>query len=255
MLYVNPGPAGRTLTFNGRSVALLRIEGGKPGAGSSISTSIRGGSLLPQQRRQRSKPLLDRLDAEAEAFNQELTREYYLNGTGLKEELSIVPIFERYAHLFTRQTVDDVNAAPHDDERWAPLRAFVVEGYLENAAKSLSEQIAARETGDAAKWRGQEGPFSRAAGPHRQRGRRRASPEDRPPSDRAHGGAEPASRATLGRPTRRGTRARLRRITRRCARTSARWTSTIWRHRWSRSSGRARRPTGRRWDATWARWV
>lgn len=32
MLYVNPGPAGRTLTFNGRSVALLRIEGGKPGA-------------------------------------------------------------------------------------------------------------------------------------------------------------------------------------------------------------------------------
>jgi putative phosphoesterase len=32
MLYVNPGPAGRTLTFNGRSVALLRIEGGTPNA-------------------------------------------------------------------------------------------------------------------------------------------------------------------------------------------------------------------------------
>jgi uncharacterized protein len=32
MLYVNPGPAGRTLTLNGRSVALLRIEGGRPSA-------------------------------------------------------------------------------------------------------------------------------------------------------------------------------------------------------------------------------
>jgi putative phosphoesterase len=32
ILYVNPGAAGRTLTFAGRSVALLRIEGGRAGA-------------------------------------------------------------------------------------------------------------------------------------------------------------------------------------------------------------------------------
>jgi hypothetical protein len=114
---------------------------------------------LPQQRRSQPKPLLDRLDAEAETFNQELTREYYLNGAGLKDDLSIVPIFERHAHLFTRKTVDDVTAAPHDDERWAPLRAFVVEGYLENAAKTLSEQIAERETSDAAKWQRKKVPY------------------------------------------------------------------------------------------------
>ncbi len=32
ILYVNPGPAGKTLTFTGRSVGLLEVEGGKPRA-------------------------------------------------------------------------------------------------------------------------------------------------------------------------------------------------------------------------------
>ena len=106
-----------------------------------------------------AKPLLDRLDAEAEAFSRDLTREYYLNGAGLKEDLSIVPIFERHARLFTKKMIAALDAAPHDDERWPPLRAFVVEGYLENAAKSLSETIAARETSDAATWDGKEAPY------------------------------------------------------------------------------------------------
>ena len=106
-----------------------------------------------------AKPLLDRLDAEAEAFSRDLTREYYLNGAGLKQDLSIVPIFERHARLFTKKTIAALDAAPHDDERWSPLRAFVIEGYLENAAKSLSEAIAARETSDAATLDGEEVPY------------------------------------------------------------------------------------------------
>ena len=106
-----------------------------------------------------AKPLLDRLDAEAEAFSRDLTREYYLNGAGLKEELSIVPIFERHARLFTKKTIAALNAAPRGDERWSSLRAFVVEGYLEDAAKSLSETIASRETGDTATVDGKEVPY------------------------------------------------------------------------------------------------
>jgi hypothetical protein len=105
------------------------------------------------------RPLLDRLDAEAEAFGSALTREYYLNGAGLKEELSIVPIFERHPRLFTRRRIVALGAAPRDDERWWPLREFVVAGYLENAAKSLSEAIAARETGDTATWDGKQVPY------------------------------------------------------------------------------------------------
>jgi hypothetical protein len=105
------------------------------------------------------KPLLDRLDAEAEAFSRDLTREYCLNGAGLKEDLSIAPIFEQHAGLFTKRSVNALNRAPRDDERWPPLRAFVVEGYLENAAKTLSEAIAARETGDTANVDGKEVPY------------------------------------------------------------------------------------------------
>jgi hypothetical protein len=105
------------------------------------------------------RPPLDRLDAEAEAFSRDLTREYYLNGAGLKEELSIVPIFRRHARLFTRKMVAALDGTPRDDERRPPLRAFVVEGYLEDAVKSLSEAIAARETGDTATWDGKDIPY------------------------------------------------------------------------------------------------
>ncbi len=106
-----------------------------------------------------SDRLLDRLDAEAETFSRDLTREYYLNGAGLKEELSIAPIFERHAGLFSKKTLDALEKASADDERRAPLRAFAVDGYLENAAKSLSEAIAARETTDTAGWDGKEVPY------------------------------------------------------------------------------------------------
>ena len=108
--------------------------------------------------RQAKPVLLDRLDAEAEVFSRDLTREYYLNGAGLKEELSLAPIFERHDQLFSEDAVAALAAAPHDDPRWPSLRAFVIEGYLEHAAKLLSEEIAARETGDTVSWDGQEVP-------------------------------------------------------------------------------------------------
>jgi hypothetical protein len=114
---------------------------------------------LPAKRGTATDSLLDRLDAEAETFNRDLTREYYLNGAGLKEELSIVPIFERHAALFSKETLDALEKAPHDDSRRPPLRSFAVEGYLENAAKSLSETIAARETTDTTIWDGSEVPY------------------------------------------------------------------------------------------------
>ncbi len=114
---------------------------------------------MPAKRGPATDSLLDRLDAEAETFNRDLTREYYLNGAGLKEELSIVPIFERHAALFSKETLDALAEARLDDPRRQPLRAFAVEGYLENAAKSLSEAIAARETGDTTTWDGNEVPY------------------------------------------------------------------------------------------------
>jgi len=114
---------------------------------------------VPPRRSTATKTLLDRLDAETEVFSRDLTREYYLNGAGLKEELSLAPIFERHATLFAEDTVAAVQKAHTDDQRLPALRAFVVEGHLENAAKALSETLAARETADAATWQGREVPY------------------------------------------------------------------------------------------------
>jgi len=103
--------------------------------------------------------LLDWLDQQAEAFSGATNREYYLNYAGLKNDLSLAPIFERHAHLFRRETVERVVSAVADDARFASLREFVVDGYLEQAVKELTEEIAARETADTVTWEGEQLPY------------------------------------------------------------------------------------------------
>ena len=102
---------------------------------------------------------LDWLDGEAEAFSSATTREYYLNRAGLKDDLALAPIFKRHAGLFARPTVDRVVNAKTKDERWPNLREFVVDGYLDEAAKELTEQLAARETSDTVEWDGEQLPY------------------------------------------------------------------------------------------------
>ncbi|MGD0765568.1 MAG: hypothetical protein ABR978_04615 [Dehalococcoidia bacterium] len=114
---------------------------------------------MPPRRRTATNALLDRLDKETEVFSRDLTREYYLNGAGLKEELSLAPIFDQHAQLFAEETVAAIRRADSEDPRFSPLRAFVIEGYLENAAKGLSETLAARETADTTTWQEREVPY------------------------------------------------------------------------------------------------
>jgi len=102
---------------------------------------------------------LDRLDAEAEAFSNATTREYYLNYAGHKDDLALAPIFERHAGLFRRETVEAVVGAGSGDPRAANLREFIVHGYLDQAAKELTEQIAGRETVDTVEWDGEALPY------------------------------------------------------------------------------------------------
>jgi len=108
---------------------------------------------------QTSKQLLDWLDRQAEEFGTATTREYYLNYAGLKDDLALAPIYERHAALFERETVDKLLSAKARDERLRNLREFAVMGYLEQAAKELTEQIAARETADSTRWRGKDIPY------------------------------------------------------------------------------------------------
>jgi hypothetical protein len=106
-----------------------------------------------------SSSLVDRLDEAAEEFSRELGREYYLNGAGLKEDLVIAPVYERHGWMFARGTVDELRHLPPGDERYHALREFVVDGFLENSVKELTEAIAERETKDTIRWNGEDVPY------------------------------------------------------------------------------------------------
>lgn len=103
--------------------------------------------------------LLDELDREAEAFVGAVDREHYLNGAGLKDDLELTPIYERYPRLFERETIDELGQADPNDERYPELRRLVVEGFMDNAAKEIAERLAARETRDTVEWDGEQIPY------------------------------------------------------------------------------------------------
>jgi len=96
--------------------------------------------------------------AEAEAFLSALDREYYGHFSGLKEEFEIEPIYARHAALFTREAVERLRAeAPRE------LVKFAAEGYIEQAVKELSAELARLEAALEVEVDGETYPFRQAA--------------------------------------------------------------------------------------------
>lgn len=85
---------------------------------------------------------------QVEPFQSELNEEYYLNWAGLKEEMQAAAVFERYAHLFSREAVDLIQAEFEDahgtdDQRPVGyLRAFCTLGHVEHSVRTLSDKVA-----------------------------------------------------------------------------------------------------------------
>jgi hypothetical protein len=103
--------------------------------------------------------LLDELDREAESFDGAVMREHYLNLSGQKDDLELAPIYRQHARLFARETIDELRSADAGDERFPELRRMAVEGYLEQAASEITEEIADRETKDTVEWDGEQVPY------------------------------------------------------------------------------------------------
>jgi hypothetical protein len=106
-----------------------------------------------------ARAFLDWLDEQAETFSGATTREYYLNYSGQKDDLALGPIYRRHAALFRRETVERVLAMGSRSPRVRHLREFVVDGYLEQAARRLTEEIARRETADSVEWKRKRLPY------------------------------------------------------------------------------------------------
>ena len=96
--------------------------------------------------------------AEAEEFMSAIDREHYLHFAGLKDEYEIEPIYERHARLFGREAVDDLRA---EDNR--VLLKFAAEGYVEQAVKDLSAELARLEASLEVELDGETYPFRQAA--------------------------------------------------------------------------------------------
>jgi len=109
----------------------------------------------------------DRFQDQAERFLIEMEREYYLVGAGRKEQMEIAGIFEAYPGLFSLEAVQ-ARLQEHRGAGGSPtaryLATFAADGYLEDAVKSLSEEITNRELAATVVWDGQELPYLQVRG-------------------------------------------------------------------------------------------
>jgi hypothetical protein len=115
--------------------------------------------------------------AQAEEFLSAIDREYYLHFAGLKDDFEIEAIYTRHAALFSREAVEGLRGGES-----RTLLKFAAEGYVEQAVKELSAELARLEAGLEVEVDGETYPFRQAAvvqANERDAARRRALDEAR----------------------------------------------------------------------------
>ncbi len=101
---------------------------------------------------------VDEYRAEAETFLTAIDREYYEHFAGLKDDFEIEAIYDRHARLFSVEAID----ALRDGDSRALLK-FAAEGYVEQAVKELSAELARLEASLEVELDGQTIPYRQAA--------------------------------------------------------------------------------------------
>jgi hypothetical protein len=96
---------------------------------------------------------------EAEEFLSALDREYYLHFSGRKDDFEIEAIYARHARLFSHEAVDELREAGGSRE----LLRFAAEGYVEQAVKEESAELARLEASLEVEVDGVTHPFRQAA--------------------------------------------------------------------------------------------
>ena len=108
---------------------------------------------------------LGRVRGDLEAFQNELMAEFYSNYAGLKDDLSTVPIYDRYSHLFSAEAIETIakageNTPPEEDLRWLRyLRTFSTMGYVDSAVKSLTDRANTWESKTTVAFEGEDVPY------------------------------------------------------------------------------------------------
>jgi hypothetical protein len=87
---------------------------------------------------------IEKVRKDVEMCERELNEEYYLNLSGLKEELNTASIMEKYSSLYDREVVDHVAALrevsdPEEERRLRYLHYVVTHYYLLERVKDLTD--------------------------------------------------------------------------------------------------------------------
>lgn len=105
---------------------------------------------------------LVRLREDLEAFQSSLMEEFYNNYAGLKDEMSTVPIYGKYAHLFSKETLGQIDEKaaeelpPEDARCMAYLKAFSTSGFIDNAVKEFTDRANTFEAQSVVSFDGEE---------------------------------------------------------------------------------------------------
>jgi len=111
---------------------------------------------------------LDSVSKEMEHFHWEKEREFYLNWSGLKDEMNLSSIYEKYRHLFSEDLILDIKAerqraSGDQDRRLRYLQQFLVSNHLDMAVKELTDKFETMETQETVRVDSEEIPFRFAA--------------------------------------------------------------------------------------------
>lgn len=110
----------------------------------------------------------NKIRLDVENFSTEYQREWFLNWAGLKEEMNLSAIYEKYGRLFTKPIILEVKekrkrAKGEEERKLRYLQEFFVGGYLDMVVKELSDKAETMQSKEKIKVDSEEIPFRLAA--------------------------------------------------------------------------------------------
>src|SRR5215467_10164878 len=111
---------------------------------------------------------IDRIRADLEEFTSQVDEEHYLNGAGLKDRAEFTRIYDRFGHLFNKETIQFVReysktVEGEEERRVRYLRSFLVGDFMQNQVKELSDKALTMEVEATVEADGVTMPFRQAA--------------------------------------------------------------------------------------------
>jgi len=125
-------------------------------------------STNPPYREARHLRDLEEIRRDVENFNGDIDREYYLNWAGLKDEMNLSIIYNRYASLFDPDLIAEVrtrreSATEEEARRLRYLQDFLTSAYLTQRVKELTSRVQTMAATESVTVNGQRMPFRLAA--------------------------------------------------------------------------------------------